>query len=136
MPKVTILPDNRTVEVEPGTTLLEASEKAGALHGSACGGVCGCSSCHVWVRKGADSLSEATSRELDRLDRAFDVRPSSRLGCQAEVGDEDVVFEIAPESLDAWIDEHPEERREIAAGRLPEGIAEELRTKLQKYVRK
>jgi 2Fe-2S ferredoxin len=135
MPKVTILPDNRTIEVEPGTTLLEASERAGAMHGSACGGVCGCSGCHVWVRRGLDSLSEASDRELDRLDGAFDVRSSSRLGCQAEVGTEDVEFEIAPESLEAWLDEHPEERRRIEAGQLPEDASAELRARLQKYVR-
>jgi 2Fe-2S ferredoxin len=48
--------------------------------------------------------------EDDRLDMAFDVRPDSRLGCQAIVGEEDLVVEITPEGLKAWLDEHPEHR--------------------------
>ena len=110
MPTVTILPEGRKIEVEAGTSLLEASQKAGARHGCACGGVCACSTCHVWVRQGLGSLSEASERELDILDKAFEVRPSSRLGCQARVGASDVTFEITPESRRAWLDEHPEAR--------------------------
>jgi len=45
------------------------------------------------------------------VDKAFDVRPESRLGCQARLGDEDVVVEITEESLRAWLDENPEERK-------------------------
>ncbi|HEY3449266.1 MAG TPA: 2Fe-2S iron-sulfur cluster-binding protein [Myxococcales bacterium] len=110
MPRVTILPAGLTVDVPKGTTLLQASTKAGARHGSACGGVCACSTCHVWVTKGLDSLSEPSEREQDILDKAFDVRPSSRLGCQARVGDGDVTFEITPESAQTWLDEHPAAR--------------------------
>ena len=55
--------------------------------GSACGGNLACSTCHVWVRKGFDSLSEMEDDENDILDKAFDVRPTSRLGCQAGVTD-------------------------------------------------
>ena len=58
--------------------------------GSACGGVCACSTCHVYVSKGFDSLSEMSDDENDILDKAFDVRPTSRLGCQAKLADEDV----------------------------------------------
>jgi 2Fe-2S ferredoxin len=49
------------------------------------------------------------------MDKAFDVRPESRLGCQAKLGDEDVVVEISEESLRAWLDENPEERKKLAA---------------------
>ncbi|MBI5546374.1 MAG: 2Fe-2S iron-sulfur cluster binding domain-containing protein [Deltaproteobacteria bacterium] len=136
MPKVTILPDGKTVEVPAGTTLLAASQRSGALHGSACGGVCACSSCHVWVQQGFDSLSEASDRELDILERAFGVKPNSRLGCQARVGSADVSFEITPESLQTWVDEHPEERRQIEAGALPAGVPEELGSRLRKLVRR
>jgi molecular chaperone HscA len=136
MPKVTILPDARTVEVTEGTSLLEASQQAGALHGSACGGVCACSTCHVWVSKGLASLSDPTERELDILDKAFGVRSSSRLGCQACVGTQDVVFEISPESLQTWVDEHPEERRKLDAGELPEGTSEALAKHLRKLARR
>jgi 2Fe-2S ferredoxin len=131
MPKVTILPDGRTVDVPVGTSLLQASQNAGALHGSACGGVCACSTCHVVVRAGFDSLCEPSERELDILDKAFGVTATSRLGCQARVGEADVTFEIAPESLQTWIDEHPEERRRMEQGRLPDASAE-LSARLRK----
>jgi 2Fe-2S ferredoxin len=113
MPKVTFLPDNVTIEVAPGTTVLRAGEKAGAKIGSACGGVCACSTCHVWVKQGLASLNEQSDRELDILDRAFEVRPNSRLSCQAEVTGEDLVVEITQESRKTYYDEHPNERHQL-----------------------
>ena len=50
------------------------------------------------------------------MDKAFDVRPESRLGCQCKLGEEDVVVEISEESLKSWLDENPEERKKVAAG--------------------
>jgi 2Fe-2S ferredoxin len=110
MPKVSYQPEGMSVEVEPGTTILEAARRCGAPVGSACGGNLACSTCHVWVKTGADSLSEIEDGENDILDKAFDVRPSSRLGCQAKVADEDVGCEITRESRQAYYDEHPGER--------------------------
>ena len=55
------------------------------------------------------------------MDKAFDVRAESRLGCQAKLGDEDVVVEISEESLRAWIDENPEERKKEAAAKAAAG---------------
>ncbi len=105
--------EDTTVEVPAGTTLLEAAEKCGAQVGHSCGGVCGCSTCHVWVRKGLESLSEQTDAEMDRLDMGFDVRPYSRLSCQAELGQEDLLVEITEESLTAFLDENPALRRRL-----------------------
>jgi 2Fe-2S ferredoxin len=122
MPKVTFIPDNLTVEVADGTSLLEAAQKAGAKMGSACGGVCACSTCHVWVRKGLTSLTEQSDKELDILDKAFDVKPQSRLGCQSELDGEDVVVEITQESRNTYFDEHPDERKALEhAGATKEG---------------
>jgi len=135
MPKVTILPDARSVDVPAGTSLLDASRRAGAWHGCACGGVGACCTCHVKVRSGFDSLSPPQERELDMLERAFDLSPASRLGCQARVGEQDVVFEITADSLKSWLDENPVERRSIEQGKLPDGASPELRSRLQKYVR-
>lgn len=112
--------DDATVEVRPGTTLLEAAEQCGAHVGHSCGGVCGCSTCHVWIRKGLDSLSEQSDAEMDRLDMGFDVRPYSRLSCQSEVGSEDILVEITEESLTAYMDENPALRHQLeAAGKWP-----------------
>jgi 2Fe-2S ferredoxin len=102
------------VQAEPGKTLLEIAEENGARLGSACGGVCACSSCHCYIRQGADSLEEMTDKEEDRLDMGYDVRPYSRLGCQVKVPEdpEDLVVEIAEESIETWYNEHPEHRHE------------------------
>jgi 2Fe-2S ferredoxin len=115
MPKVTFLPDGNVIEVVKGTSILTAAKKAGAQVGYACGGVCACSTCHVYVKQGFDSLSEQEEKEEDILDKAFDVRSTSRLGCQARVDEEDVIVEITRESRQAWFDEHPEERAKHAA---------------------
>jgi len=102
------------VEAEPGKTLLEIAEENGAKLGSACGGVCACSSCHCYIRQGLDALEEMSEAEEDRLDMGFDVRPYSRLGCQVKVPEdaEDMVVEISEESIATWYNEHPEHRHE------------------------
>jgi 2Fe-2S ferredoxin len=105
-----------TVEVAPGTSILDAAEECGARVGHACGGNLACSTCHVYVHTGLDSLPEIADKENDIMDKAFDVRAESRLGCQAKVADEDVVVEITEESHRAWLDENPDERKKAAAG--------------------
>ncbi|HUJ27769.1 MAG TPA: 2Fe-2S iron-sulfur cluster-binding protein [Myxococcales bacterium] len=119
MPHVTIYNPRGEKEAEgdmpEGTSLLQASTKLGAKHGSACGGVCACSTCHVWVKKGFASLGDQSDEESDQLDKAYDVKPASRLGCQAQLADEDVVYQITEESEKTWYDEHPKERHEAEA---------------------
>jgi 2Fe-2S ferredoxin len=110
MPRVTYVPDGISVEVPEGTSLLDAARQCDAPVGSACGGNLACSTCHLWVKKGLDSLSEIEEGEEDILDKAFDVRPMSRLGCQAKVADEDIEAEITRESRQAYYDEHPNAR--------------------------
>ena len=104
------------VEVKPGTSILDAAEHCGARVGHACGGNLACSTCHVYVDEGLDSLPEITDKENDIMDKAFDVRAESRLGCQAKVADADIVVEITEESHRAWLDENPEERKKAHAG--------------------
>jgi 2Fe-2S ferredoxin len=99
------------VEVLVGTSILEAAMKAHFPEGSACGGVCACSTCHVYVTQGAELLSEQEDDEADILDKAFDVRNASRLGCQSKIERDGVVeVEITRESLEAYENEHPAER--------------------------
>ena len=107
--------DEVVVEVPERTSILDAAEKCGATVGHACGGVCACSTCHVWVRRGLESLSEQEDQEADRLDQAFDVRPYSRLSCQSLVGSEDVEVDITQESLQAFLDENPDLRHRLEA---------------------
>jgi ferredoxin, 2Fe-2S len=110
-PRIRFEPDGVEAEVPIGITLLAAAEKAGAKLGSACGGVCACSTCHVYVKEGLQDVSAMEMGEEDRLDGAFDVRPDSRLGCQSRLlKDRLYVVEITRESRDAFFDEHPELR--------------------------
>jgi ferredoxin, 2Fe-2S len=99
------------IDVPVGTSLLQAATIAHIPEGSACGGVCACSTCHVYVTRGADLLSDQEEDEADILDKAFDVRSSSRLGCQSKIVRAGVVeVEITRESIEAYENEHPSER--------------------------
>ena len=104
-------PDGIETEVAVGTTIRDAAEGVHAHLGSACGGVCACSSCHVYVKEGLEDISPLELNEEDRLDGAFDVRSNSRLGCQSRLlKDRHYVVEITRESRDAYFDEHPDQR--------------------------
>ena len=111
MPKIRFLPDGIEADVPVGTTILQAARQCGAHVGSACGGVCACSTCHVYVKAGLGGLCPAEEAEEDIIEKAFDVKATSRLGCQARL-QADVVYEveITAESRKAFLDEHPDLR--------------------------
>jgi ferredoxin, 2Fe-2S len=80
--------------VEAGDSVLEiALTNSIELHHN-CGGVCACSTCHVYVQQGEDYLPEITDREEDFIDRAVNPRLNSRLGCQCVLEDGDGELEI------------------------------------------
>ncbi len=111
MPKVFFVDQGIEAEVAIGQSILDAAQSSHAPEGYACGGVCACSTCHVYVESGRELLSEAEEDEEDILDKAFDVRLESRLGCQAKVtGDGLIRVRISRESLDAFYNEHADER--------------------------
>ena len=93
--KVTFLPEGRTVEAQEGWTVLDAAVENGVPLDHACGGVCACSTCHVWVQDGLASLPPASDKEEDMLDNAPCLSTKSRLACQIEVK-RDLVVEIPP----------------------------------------
>jgi len=109
MTRVRWVKEGLEVEVPAGTDLRSASKLVDAPQGDACGGKCACSTCHVYILKGREHLSEAEEEEEDTLDKGFDVRASSRLGCQTKVDGEGVVeLEISRESRESYWNEHPE----------------------------
>ena len=93
--RVTFLPEGRIVEFEFGAmpydhhgkpmSFLDVAENFGVILDHACGGSCACTTCHVWVKEGAENLSEMDDDEADRLDMAADLQLNSRLGCQAVI---------------------------------------------------
>lgn len=110
MPTVRWPKDGLSVEVPIGTDLRTAAKLAHAQQGDACGGKCACSTCHVYVLEGKGLLADADEDEEDTLDKGFDVRANSRLGCQTRVVREGVVsLEISRESRESFFNEHADE---------------------------
>ena len=66
-------------------SILDVALNFGIPLDHACGGNCACTTCHVWVKEGAENLSEMDDDEADRLDMAADLQLNSRLGCQAQI---------------------------------------------------
>ncbi|HYH67508.1 MAG TPA: 2Fe-2S iron-sulfur cluster-binding protein [Urbifossiella sp.] len=76
-------------------SLLDIAEEAGVQINHSCGGVCACSTCHVYVQQGGGACSRATDDEEDELDKAPALTPESRLSCQCVPdGSADVVVLI------------------------------------------
>jgi 2Fe-2S ferredoxin len=76
-----------------GESILDVCLENGIELHHNCGGVCACSTCHVYIRKGMENLPEITDKEEDFIDRAIKPRLESRLGCQCEIrGDVEVLI--------------------------------------------
>ena len=75
--------------VEPDQSLLEVALKNDIELHHNCGGVCACSTCHLYVNKGEDYLEELSDKEEDFIDRAINPKLNSRLGCQCVLLDDD-----------------------------------------------
>ena len=89
MLKIVFKPINRTVEVEAGTSILEAAHEHDIELEGACEGSLACSTCHVVIDSAwYDKLEPPEEDEEDLLDRAFGLTPTSRLGCQVRMTDE------------------------------------------------
>ena len=106
LPHVELCPDGAVIEAEPGTTICDAALANGIEIEHACEKSCACTTCHVIVREGFDSLEDASDDEEDMLDKAWGVEPDSRLSCQAEVGDEDLMIEIPKYTINMVSENH------------------------------
>jgi len=94
LPHATLCPEGKTIEAAPGTSVCEALLENGVEIEHACDMSCACTTCHVIVREGFDSLNDAEDTEEDLLDRAWGLTAQSRLSCQAIVAAKDLVIEI------------------------------------------
>ncbi|MEO0630276.1 MAG: 2Fe-2S iron-sulfur cluster-binding protein [Planctomycetota bacterium] len=84
-----------TFKAAKGEHLLEVAVENGINIEHACGAVCACSTCHVYIEEGEDQLSEATEAEEDRVEEAPGLQRNSRLSCQCEVeGDGPITVRI------------------------------------------
>lgn len=106
LPHEDLCPEGKVVEVEPGDTVLDAAWANGIEIEHACEKSCACTTCHVVVREGFDSMEESDELEDDMLDKAWGLEPESRLSCQAVVADEDLVVEIPRYTLNQVSERH------------------------------
>ena len=112
MPKITVMPhsvicpDGAVIEAESGESILDAALRNHIPIEHACEKSCACTTCHVIVREGFDSLAEAAENEEDYLDKAWGLEPESRLGCQARVTDADLVIEIPRYTINMVSENH------------------------------
>ena len=94
LPHVELCPDGSVIEAEPGKSICTSLLEHGIEIEHACEQSCACTTCHVIVREGFDSLPEAEETEEDLLDMAWGLEPQSRLSCHAIVGETPLVIEI------------------------------------------
>ena len=106
LPHQEICPEGKVIEAEPGTTVLDAALANGIQIEHACEKSCACTTCHVIVQQGFDSLNEPTEDEEDMLDKAWGLEPESRLGCQAVISDEELVIEIPKYTINQVSENH------------------------------
>jgi ferredoxin, 2Fe-2S len=99
LPHPDICPDGMTFEAQSGKSVLDNLLEHDIDVEHACEKSCACTTCHVIVREGFDSLSPTTEDEDDLLDRAWGLTPLSRLSCQAIVEDRRLVIEIPKYSI-------------------------------------
>ncbi len=94
LPHPVLCPQGTRFAARGGVFLCDALLRNGIALEHACEKSCACSTCHVIVRAGFDSLAASTDLEDDQLDRAWGVEPTSRLACQVVVGQQDLVVEL------------------------------------------
>jgi 2Fe-2S ferredoxin len=106
LPHEEICPEGAVIEVEPGTTICDAALANGIEIEHACEKSCACTTCHVYVREGAESMVPSDEAEDDLLDKAWGLDPDSRLSCQARVADRDLVVEIPKYTINMVSEHH------------------------------
>lgn len=112
MPQIIFLPhpercpEGAVIEAETGDNLIEIALQNGIRIEHACEMSCACTTCHVVVREGFDSLNESEELEDDLLDKAWGLEVESRLSCQVVVADEDLVIEIPKYTINQVSENH------------------------------
>ncbi len=94
LPHDVLCPEGAVIEAKPGTSICDALLDNHIEIEHACEKSCACTTCHVIVRKGSESLEPPADKEDDLLDMAWGLELTSRLSCQARVQDEPLTVEI------------------------------------------
>ena len=94
LPHDMLAPEGKVIEATPGRSICDTLLENGIEIEHACEKSCACTTCHVIVREGFDTLDGATDKEDDLLDKAWGLELTSRLSCQARIKDEPITIEI------------------------------------------
>jgi 2Fe-2S ferredoxin len=106
LPHPQLCPQGAELEAKEGVSILDTLLENGIEIEHACEKSCACTTCHVIVREGVDSLDEAEEKEEDMLDKAWGLEADSRLSCQARVRAADLVIEIPKYTINYAREEH------------------------------
>src|SRR3978361_794909 len=106
LPHCQLCPEGKTITAVPGTSVCEALLENGVEIEHACDMSCACTTCHVVVREGFNSLNEMDENEEDLLDRAWGLDPNARLSCQAILAQKELVVEIPKDSINHAKENH------------------------------
>ena len=112
MPQIVFLPhpehcpEGAVIEAQSGETICDAALRNGIDIEHACEKSCACTTCHVVVREGFNSMEPSDELEDDMLDKAWGLEPDSRLSCQAVVADCDLVVEIPKYTINQVSERH------------------------------
>ena len=99
LPHDTLCPEGKTIEATPGTSICDTLLDNGIEIEHACEKSCACTTCHVILREGYEHLTPPTEKEDDLLDKAWGLELTSRLSCQARIGDTPLTIEIPKYTL-------------------------------------
>lgn len=99
LPHEELCPSGKVIQAATGQSICDTLLQHEIDIDHACDKVCACTTCHVIVREGFNSLNEMQEKEEDLLDKAWGLEPYSRLSCQAIVGETDLVVEIPKYSI-------------------------------------
>jgi 2Fe-2S ferredoxin len=106
LPHAALCPAGAEIEAREGVSILDTLLEQGIEIEHACEKSCACTTCHVVVREGYDSLDEAEEKEEDMLDKAWGLEATSRLSCQTKVRTADLVIEIPKYTINLAREEH------------------------------
>ncbi|WP_420476449.1 ISC system 2Fe-2S type ferredoxin [Noviherbaspirillum sp. ST9] len=106
LPHATLCPEGAVIEAPAGKSICDVLLENDIDIEHACEKSCACTTCHVVVREGFDSLGDPEEKEEDLLDRAWGLEATSRLSCQAVVDSEDLVIEIPKYTINQVSENH------------------------------
>jgi ferredoxin, 2Fe-2S len=106
LPHVNLCPEGAVFDAPAGKSLCDVLLENDIDIEHACEKSCACTTCHVVVREGFDSLGEAEEKEEDLLDKAWGLEATSRLSCQAILTDQDLVVEIPKYTINQVSENH------------------------------